>query len=54
MPNFQSYLQQIKASIAETTSPQLRSQPPQLLIDVREGEEYQEGDHVGCGFSLAY
>lgn len=43
MPNFQSYLQQIKASIAETTSPQLRSQPPQLLIDVREGEEYQEG-----------
>lgn len=43
MPNFQSYLQQIKASIAETTSPQLHSQPPQLLIDVREGEEYQEG-----------
>ena len=45
MPNFQTYLRQIKSNIVETTvdaiaKPDAR---PQVLIDVREGDEYQEG-----------
>jgi molybdopterin/thiamine biosynthesis adenylyltransferase/rhodanese-related sulfurtransferase len=43
MANFQSYLKKIKASIEETTPDQVRVSPPQVLIDVREGDEYQEG-----------
>ncbi len=43
MPNFQTYLKEIKSSIAETTVDALKQQSPQVLIDVREGDEYQEG-----------
>lgn len=43
MPSFQSYLQSIKSAIAETSVAEIKSQPPSVLIDVREGEEYQDG-----------
>ncbi|MBL9009277.1 MAG: molybdopterin-synthase adenylyltransferase MoeB [Myxococcales bacterium] len=43
MANFQSYLREIKSRIAETTVDEIRQKPPQVLIDVREGEENQEG-----------
>jgi molybdopterin/thiamine biosynthesis adenylyltransferase/rhodanese-related sulfurtransferase len=43
MPNFQTYLKQVKASIAETTVDHLKQQRPSVLIDVREGDEHQEG-----------
>jgi molybdopterin/thiamine biosynthesis adenylyltransferase/rhodanese-related sulfurtransferase len=46
MPNFQTYLRQIKANIVETTVDAIARSAesrPQVLIDVREGDEYQEG-----------
>lgn len=43
MPNFQSLLSQVKSSIKETKPDELKAKPPQVLIDVREGDEYQEG-----------
>ncbi len=43
MANFQSYLREIKSRIVETTVDEIRQKPPQVLIDVREGEENQEG-----------
>lgn len=43
MPNFQSYLRDIKATIAETTVDAVKTERPQVLVDVREGEEHQEG-----------
>ena len=43
MPNFQSYLKDIKSAIVETTPDEVRVQRPQALIDVREGDEHQEG-----------
>ncbi len=43
MANFQTYLREIKAAIAETSVDAIKQQPPQVLIDVREGDEHQEG-----------
>ncbi|MCS6913910.1 MAG: molybdopterin-synthase adenylyltransferase MoeB [Myxococcales bacterium] len=43
MASFQSYLQQIKSSIVETTVQQVHAERPAVLIDVREKDEYQEG-----------
>jgi molybdopterin/thiamine biosynthesis adenylyltransferase/rhodanese-related sulfurtransferase len=43
MANFQSYLRQVKSSIIETTPEEVRERRPQVLIDVREGDEYQDG-----------
>lgn len=43
MANFQSYLKEIKSRIVETTVDEIRQKAPQVLIDVREGEENQEG-----------
>ncbi len=43
MPNFQSLLSQVKTSIKETKVDEVTAQPPQVLIDVREGDEHQEG-----------
>ena len=43
MPNFQSLLSQIKASITETKPDELRAAPAQVLIDVREDDEYKDG-----------
>ncbi len=45
MANFQSYLKQIKAGIVETTVEAIRHPNEQapLFIDVREGDEYQDG-----------
>src|SRR5436853_5444713 len=43
MANFQSYLKHIKSTIQETTPEQVRERPPAVLIDVREGDEHQDG-----------
>lgn len=43
MPNFQTYLRDIKASIQETTPQEIVAHKPAVLIDVREGDEHQEG-----------
>ncbi len=43
MANFQSLLQHIKSQIVETSPDDVRLHVPQALIDVREGDEYQEG-----------
>ncbi|MFO0574006.1 MAG: molybdopterin-synthase adenylyltransferase MoeB [Polyangia bacterium] len=43
MPDFRTYLSQIKAGIRETTVDEITKHRPQVLIDVREGEEYNEG-----------
>src|SRR5205823_10489199 len=41
--NFQSYLKQVKSEIVETTVDEVSKKRPARLIDVREGDEYQEG-----------
>lgn len=41
--NFSSYLKQVKSQIQETTVEEVQKKRPAVLIDVREGEEYQEG-----------
>ena len=43
MPTIQSLLQQVKASIQETTPAELNAQPAQVVIDVRESDEYNDG-----------
>jgi molybdopterin/thiamine biosynthesis adenylyltransferase/rhodanese-related sulfurtransferase len=47
MANFQTFLQQVKASIQETSVEEvnntMKGRLPAVLIDVREGEEYQDG-----------
>jgi sulfur-carrier protein adenylyltransferase/sulfurtransferase len=43
MPNFQQYLKQVKSEIHEVSVDQVKAQKPAVLIDVREGEEYNEG-----------
>src|SRR5258708_3541588 len=43
MPNFQQYLKHVKAQIREVTVDQLQAHLPAVLIDVREGEEYNDG-----------
>src|SRR5438477_7949363 len=41
--NLQSYLKQVKSEIAETTVDEVSKHKPAKLIDVREGDEWQEG-----------
>jgi sulfur-carrier protein adenylyltransferase/sulfurtransferase len=43
MPNFQQYLKQVKSEIKETSTDEVKAHRPQVLIDVREGEEYNDG-----------
>jgi len=46
MPNVQTYLQKIKTAITETTVDAIKEggkERPQVLIDVREADEHQEG-----------
>lgn len=43
MPDFRTYLSQVKANIRETTVEEITRSRPLVLIDVREGEEYNEG-----------
>jgi len=43
MPNFQDYLKQVKAEIRETSVDEVKAHKPQVLIDVRESDEYNEG-----------
>lgn len=43
MPSYQQYLQQVKAQIREISPSQLQQCPPQLLVDVREPDEHQQG-----------
>ena len=41
--NFQAYLKDVKSKIAETTVDDVQKHKPAVLIDVREGDEWQEG-----------
>ena len=41
--DFQSYLKQVKSEIRETSVDEVARQKPARLIDVREGDEYEEG-----------
>lgn len=43
MPSYQQYLQQVKAQVREISPSQLQHSPPQLLVDVREPDEHQQG-----------
>ena len=43
MPNFQQYLKQVKSEIRETSVEEVQAKRPEVLIDVREGDEYNEG-----------
>src|SRR5881398_1949712 len=43
MPNFQQYLKQVKSEIRETSVDELKAKKPEVLIDVREVDEYNEG-----------
>ncbi len=41
--NFQQYLKQVKSEIREVSVDEVQAHAPKHLIDVREGEEYEEG-----------
>ncbi|HEX6838942.1 MAG TPA: molybdopterin-synthase adenylyltransferase MoeB, partial [Polyangia bacterium] len=41
--NFQQYLKQVKAEIREVSVDEVNAKHPPVLIDVREGEEYNDG-----------
>src|SRR5262249_49176615 len=43
MANFQQYLSQVKGQIKETTVDEVKAKPPEVLIDVREGDEWNDG-----------
>ena len=43
MPNFQQYLKDVKAQIREVSVDEIQAKKPAVLIDVREGEEYNDG-----------
>ncbi len=43
MPNFQQYLKEVKSQIRETSVEEIKGRTPAVLIDVREGEEYNDG-----------
>src|SRR5690348_15410261 len=43
MANFQAYLKQVKSEIRETSVDEVKAHTPAYLIDVREGEEYNDG-----------
>jgi molybdopterin/thiamine biosynthesis adenylyltransferase/rhodanese-related sulfurtransferase len=50
MATYQQYLKQVKSEIRETSVEELRAQKPQVLIDVREGEEYTDGFIPGASW----
>ena len=41
--NFQQYLKQVKSEIREVSVDEVNAKRPPVLIDVREGDEYNEG-----------
>ena len=41
--NFQQYLKQVKSEIREVSIDEVNAERPPILIDVREGEEYNDG-----------
>lgn len=43
MPSYNQYLQHVKAQVREISPSQLQQSPPQLLLDVREPDEHQQG-----------
>jgi molybdopterin/thiamine biosynthesis adenylyltransferase/rhodanese-related sulfurtransferase len=43
MPNYQQYLKHVKAQVKETSVEELKTHRPEVLIDVREGDEWNEG-----------
>src|SRR3954468_15935858 len=43
MANFQQYLKQVKAQIREVSVDEVNAKRPPVLIDVREGEEFNDG-----------
>src|SRR4051812_49073833 len=43
MPNFQQYLKQVKSEIRETSVDEVKAKKPEVLIDVREVDEWNEG-----------
>ncbi len=47
MANFQQYLAGVKKQIVETTVDELKAKPPQVLVDVRELDEYNDGTIPG-------
>jgi molybdopterin/thiamine biosynthesis adenylyltransferase/rhodanese-related sulfurtransferase len=48
MSDLQDYLRQLKAQIREVTVEELAAAAPELLLDVREGEEREEGEIPGA------
>lgn len=46
--NFQQYLKQVKAEIREVSIDDVHGNRPKVLIDVREGEEYNDGYIIGA------
>lgn len=48
MVNFQQYLTSIKAQVIEVTVDEVQTKRPELLIDVRELDEYNEGYIAGA------
>jgi molybdopterin/thiamine biosynthesis adenylyltransferase/rhodanese-related sulfurtransferase len=43
MANFQQYLKQVKSEIREVSVDEVKAKRPAVVIDVREGDEYNEG-----------
>ena len=43
MPNFQQFLKQVKSEIREVSVDEISRKQPEVLIDVRESDEYNEG-----------
>src|SRR5436305_14633259 len=41
--NFQQYLKQVKSEIREVSVDEVNARRPPVLIDVREGDEYEQG-----------
>ena len=41
--NFQQYLKQVKSEIREVSVDEVNAKRPPVLIDVREGDEYNDG-----------
>src|SRR4029078_11254243 len=50
MPTFQSYLKQIKSEIVELSVEELKGKTPAQLIDVREGDEWNDGYIPGASW----
>jgi molybdopterin/thiamine biosynthesis adenylyltransferase/rhodanese-related sulfurtransferase len=43
MPDFQQFLKQVKTEIREVSVDEVNAKKPSVLIDVREGDEYEQG-----------